>query len=106
MFPISQNGQAPVGDVDTVEQIEPAVRSRAPERHHLRSTEARATVDRIRSQSGSELRLGAAAAQTRSLVGHATDDMDTQLRLRGYDDGQYGVPWLGGPEAVLRYLAL
>jgi hypothetical protein len=35
MFRISQNGQEPVVDVDTVERIEPAIRSRPPRRHHI-----------------------------------------------------------------------
>ena len=35
MYRISQSGQEPVVDVDTVEQLEPAVRSLPPGRWHL-----------------------------------------------------------------------
>ncbi len=34
MFRISQNGQEPIVDVDTLDQIEPAIRSGAPGRYH------------------------------------------------------------------------
>ena len=69
------------------------------------STEARATADRTLSRPGSEPPRGAAATQTQSPVGRATGDTDTQQQPRGSDDGQYGVPPFGGPEAVLMYLA-
>ena len=35
MFRISQNGRDPIVDVDTVEQIEPAIRSSKPGRYHV-----------------------------------------------------------------------
>jgi hypothetical protein len=35
MFRTSQNGQEPIIDVDSVDEIEPAIRSSAPGRYHV-----------------------------------------------------------------------
>ncbi len=35
MFRISQNGQEPIVDVDSIEQIEPVIRSSPPGRYHV-----------------------------------------------------------------------
>jgi hypothetical protein len=35
MFRIIQNGRGPIFDVDTLDQLEPAIRSSAPGRYHM-----------------------------------------------------------------------
>ncbi len=35
MYRISQNGQEPIVDVDTVDQLEPAIRASEPGRYHV-----------------------------------------------------------------------
>ncbi len=35
MFRITQNGQEPIVDVDTIDQLEPAIRSSEPGRYHV-----------------------------------------------------------------------
>ena len=35
MFRISQNGQEPIVDLDTVKEIEPAIRASKPGRYHI-----------------------------------------------------------------------